>query len=300
MPKAHALILMLSCIPVAAYPQTSTALLIPSPFEGAESAFSTQERAEQHYAAVTIARETPARGFQWRPALSESFKLLAIQQGIMFSTDEWTRYNVSHGQFFNDWFRAVGGTFETWDDGDPWIDNYVGHPIQGAITGYIQVQNDARGRREEIGWRRSYWISRMKATAWSAAYSTQFEIGPISEASIANLGAYRYRNCPTCELTRGAGWVDLVVTPAGGLGWMLMEDSLDRFVVKRSERDRRPGAWSNFLRCALNPGRSAANMLAGKKPWYRARDESVQSPLVAIPRNLEAEQVAEHPRGREH
>lgn len=293
-------VLLLSSMVVAAHAQTSS-VLQSSPFEmTAGRASSYNEKVAQNYAEVSLGRETPAEGFRWGAAVSQSAKLLAIEQGIMLSTDRWTRYNLTHGPFFEDWFRAAGGTFDNWDDGDPFIDNYIGHPIQGAITGFIQVQNDPKGRSEEIGRRRSYWIRRLKATAWSAAYSTQFEIGPISEASFANLGAFDYQNCGKCKVTRGAGWVDLVVTPAGGFGWMLMEDSLDRYVVKRSEHGGKPGGWSNFLRCALNPGRTAANMLAGRRPWYRVRDQSVRPPLVAIPRGLETQEVGEHARGREH
>ncbi len=250
--------------------------------------------------APVINPERPDRGFAWKPAINQSMRFLIIEHGIMLANDKWTRYSVTHGPFFRDWTRAVAGTFKTWDDGDPFLDNYIGHPIQGALTGYIQVQNDPRGQAEEISWKRSYWMSRLKATAWSAAYSTQFEIGPVSEASIANLGGFEYRNCPTCKMTHGAGWVDLVMTPAGGLGWMLAEDAADRFLIKRAEKDGKPGGWAKFLRCALNPARSAANMLARKKPWYRPRDESLQPALVAVPGSFESQQVGDATGGRQH
>ena len=29
-----------------------------------------------------------------------------------------------------------------WNDGNPVITNYVGHPMMGAITGFVQIQND--------------------------------------------------------------------------------------------------------------------------------------------------------------
>lgn len=260
----------------------------------------TTESSSANGFALAIKPEPQERGFAWKPAINQSMRFLVIQHGIMLTSDKWTRHNVTHGPFFRDWARAVAGTFETWDDGDPFLDNYIGHPLQGALTGYIQVQNDPRGQAEEISWKRSYWISRLKATAWSAAYSTQFEIGPVSEASIANLGSFEYQNCPTCKMTRGAGWVDLVMTPAGGLGWMLAEDAADRFLVKRAEKDGKAGGWGKFLRCALNPARSAANILARKKPWYRPRDESIRPSLVAVPGRFEAQQIGEAAGGRQH
>lgn len=212
------------------------------------------------------------KGFQWSAAIGQSFKLLAFQQGMMLATDKWARYSLTHGKFFPDYFAAVRGGLKQWDDGDPFMDNYIGHPLQGAVSGYIQVQNDPAGRNAVFGANRAYWKSRAKAMGWIALYSTQFEIGPISEASIENLGGFQYQNCPTCRLTRGSGWVDIVVTPTLGAAWMVGEDALDRFVVRRAEGRLGRGKWANFFRCALNPARMGANLLRMKAPWYRDRD----------------------------
>jgi hypothetical protein len=264
--------------------------------------FSTS-KPEKHMQFYDPARESTSqdKGFRWKPALLQAGKFLALQQGVMFANDKWTRYNTVHGKYFQDWAAGVRGAFTQWDDGDPWLDNYVGHPLQGAVIGYVQVQNDPQGAALEFSWSKRYWISRMKATAFNAAYSTQFEIGPISEAAFSNLGSYKYQNCPRCKVVDGAGWADLIMTPVGGLGWMVAEDALDRYVVKRTEGGRHPGRWSNFLRTALNPSRTAANILAGKKPWYRVRDELTDAPRsIAIPGRLEAQQIGEAARGREH
>src|SRR6185436_16512980 len=113
------------------------------------------------------------------------------------------------------------------------------------------------------------WKSRLKAMGWIAVYSTQFEIGPVSESSIENLGGFDYQNCPTCKMVHGAGWVDIVVTPTLGTAWMIGEDALDRYVVRRIERKLGPGKWTNFFRAALNPASIAANALRMKAPWYR-------------------------------
>jgi hypothetical protein len=95
--------------------------------------------------------------------------------------------------------------------------------------------------------------------AWAAAYSVQFEVGPLSEASIGNVGM-------NPETT---GWVDHVVTPAGAFGWIVVEDALDRFLVKWVERHTRNTVVRASLRLALNPGRALSNSTAGRSPWHR-------------------------------
>ena len=111
-----------------------------------------------------------------------------------------------------------------WEDTDAWYVNYVGHPIHGAAAGYNWLDHGPDG---DVPFGRSprYWAAKGRATAWAAAYSLQFEIGPLSEASIGNVGMRP-------ETT---GWVDHVVTPVGALGLMVAEDALDRYFVEWAE-----------------------------------------------------------------
>jgi hypothetical protein len=161
------------------------------------------------------------------------------------------------GPFWSDYF-ASASSIHTWNDGDSIATNYFGHPVMGAVTGYIQIFNDPRGQRLEFDLSsKQYWKSRLKAMAWSAAYSAQFEIGPISEASIGNVG----KHPPAMAVT------DLVVTPFGGFAMMLLEDYLDKRFVSRLERGG--GMKARFYRIVLNPSRSIANVLRWKRPSYR-------------------------------
>ena len=129
----------------------------------------------------------------------------------------------------------------------------------GGVSGYIQVFNDPAGRKLAFDLSsRRYWDSRLKAFAWSAAYSTAFEIGPFSEASIGNVG----KNPPTMAV------VDLVVTPAGGFGLILLEDWLDKRFVSRWEQGGSRNR-ARLYRILLNPNRSLANLLRWKLPSYR-------------------------------
>jgi hypothetical protein len=224
----------------------------------------------------TLISTSKPEKFHWGPALRQSLNFLAIQQGVMLASDDEARYQLSHHHWFQMYMKSVRGNTH-WDDGDPWLDNYVGHPIQGAITGYIQIQNDPAGRGLDFSNTRAYWKSRMKAMAWNAVYSAQFEIGPFGEASIEKLGSYQYRNCvPGCKVTNGAGFVDFVITPAVGTAWIVVEDLLDQAIPEKLESRFGRSGWTNLLRCVVNPSRSAANILAHRAPWYRASRDNVR------------------------
>lgn len=197
------------------------------------------------------------QGFQWNAALVQSTTFLGIQHAFRFATEPGTRTGIK-GPFLRDWGRAVRG-LKGWGDGDPFLVNYVGHPFAGAVAGFIQVQNDPRHRRVEFGKPAIYWRSRMRALGWAALYSTQFEIGPLSEASLGNVG-----------LEPGtSGFCDLVTTPVAGVGVMVAEDALDHYVVKPLERRTGSPVLRLVLRGALNPNRSFANLIRWKVPWHR-------------------------------
>ena len=197
------------------------------------------------------------RGFHWKSATEQTLLFLGIQHGYAL-TQPKTRRDL-HGHFFKDYFRSVA-SIGKWGDGGKFFTNYVAHPMQGALLGFVWVQNDPKGKAAPFGRSKAYRRSRAKAFAWSAAWSTQFEIGPVSQASIGNVGLHGKQT-----------WVDIVVTPVGGTAWLVAEDALDLLVVRRIER------WSGnrFLRIVVrmifNPTRSSANLLRFEKPWGRDR-----------------------------
>jgi hypothetical protein len=204
-------------------------------------------------------------GFQWKPALQQAGLFLGIQHGVRLATEDATRGELT-GPFVRDWFRSVR-SIRGWGDGDPFIVNYVGHPMMGAVSGFIAVQNDPEYRRATFGGHR-YWKSRLRALAFSAAYSTQFELGPVSEASIGNVQLHPPET----------GMCDLVVTPTVGLGWQVAEDALDKLVVRRIE-NATDATWLKIVsRGFLNPARSFANVLRWKVPWYRDDRGGVRLP----------------------
>ena len=54
-----------------------------------------------------------------------------------------------------------------------------------------------------------------------------------------------------------------------GFGWMVAEDAVDRYVIRRIEWHVRNPIIRRLARSTLNPTRSYANLLAFKWPWYR-------------------------------
>jgi hypothetical protein len=54
-----------------------------------------------------------------------------------------------------------------------------------------------------------------------------------------------------------------------GTGWLVGEDALDKYFIRRFE-NRLPNRTTVILfRSFLNPTRSFANVMRGKWPWYR-------------------------------
>ena len=158
----------------------------------------------------------------------------------------------------SNWGKAVGN-LHGWADGDEFYVNYVGHPMEGSVSGFIWVQNDRAYRNVEFGKDRLYWKSRLRAAAYAWAYSEQFEIGPLSEASLGAIQAYHPQQ----------GFVDHVITPSIGLGWMIAEDAVDTYLIKRIEAYTGNRYIRMLVRSGLNPSRAFASVLQGAVPWTR-------------------------------
>jgi len=201
-------------------------------------------------------------GFKWRPAIKQYILLLAIEHAYDLTQDK-TRRELE-GSFIKDYFKSVRG-LGGWSDGGKFVTNYIAHPIEGSAYGWIYIQNDPRGLRQEFGRSKGYWISRLKSMAWSAACSTQFEIGPFSQAAIGNVGLHA---SSSGKGKRKMAYVDLVITPTVGMAWTVGEDMAERYILRRMENSTNRFT-RNIMRVLLTPTRSAANMLRFKMPWHR-------------------------------
>ena len=204
------------------------------------------------------ASDIPRTGSTWKGALADSLRLLLIEHASRVAFQPKTRRELG-GPFFSDYKRSVQIPV-TWEDGDSWGVNYIGHPIHGAASGFIWLDHEDGAHDPALGFSREYWASRGRALAWATGYSLQFEFGPLSEASIGNVGLR----------PNTTGWVDHVVTPAGALGFMLAEDAVDRYLVVRIESWRGHRVFHAVMRSVLNPSRTLSNTAQGRVPWYRA------------------------------
>ncbi len=221
-------------------------------------------------APVIAAVPRKPKGFRWKWALIESLEFLAVEHGDRL-TQVKTRQALG-GPFFPDWGKSITN-IHGWGDGDPILTNYIAHPMQGAASGFIQIRNDPKGRNVQFGRSKQYWYSRLKALAWAAGYSTQFEIGPISEATIGHVG-----------LIKGtAGFVDLFVTPLAGFGLMVAEDALNRYVLEKLVAGTNNPWKLTAYRVFFNPSRTFATALAGRFPWDpqkpKVRQAAVKNPI---------------------
>jgi hypothetical protein len=209
------------------------------------------------------ASQTESRDkFHWKPALIQSGIFLGIQHAARLSQKK-TRRELD-GPFFADWGASVKN-LRGWKDGDNFFINYIAHPLQGGLTGRIFVNNSDRAKRQEFGKSKQYWESRFKAMAWSAVWSTQFEIGLFSEANIGNVGQHLKKGYS--EMSYG----DLVVTPVVGTGVVVGEDAIDKYILK-NWLERKAGKLNTrikILRSLLTPTTSVSNLLRGKAPWKR-------------------------------
>ncbi|ABF43082.1 hypothetical protein Acid345_4082 [Candidatus Koribacter versatilis Ellin345] len=198
-----------------------------------------------------------SKGVDWKHLFSASFTFLAAEHTFRVATEPSTR--IAHHQAFVPGYGKALGNLHGWGDGDAFLINYVGHPMQGAVSGFMWQHNDRAYRNVEFGRNRDYWRERMRGMAFAYLYSVQFEIGPISEASIGHVQSWYPQ----------VGFVDHVITPTIGTGWAIGEDAIDRKVIQPLEHRIENPLLRVVLRGGLNPARSFANMMGGQVPWSR-------------------------------
>jgi hypothetical protein len=208
-------------------------------------------------------RET---GIDWLHLAEGSFAFLTVEHVFRYATEYGTR-DAFDTPFWPGYLNSVSN-LHGWADGDPFLVNYVGHPMQGAVAGFIWQHNDRAYRTVEFGKNSRYWKGKLRGAAFAYLYSVQFEIGPISEASIGHVQAFFPQQ----------GFVDHVITPTVGLGWTLAEDSLDRYVITALEAHNRNPYVRLLVRSGLNPSRSMANVMNGMVPWHRDNRPGVFKP----------------------
>jgi hypothetical protein len=240
-------------------------------------------------AIVAVSLPRPETGVDWRNLLVGSANFLGLEHSFRFATEDATRYWINN--FSASGYADSVGSLHGWGDGDPFLVNYVGHPMQGAVSSFMWQQDDRAYRTVEFGRNRRYWKARLRGMAFAYVYSVQFEIGPVSEASLGNIQS-RWPQF---------GFVDHVVTPTVGMGWAITEDAVDRMLIQRME-PHLANPWIRMVvRGGLNPSRSLANVMSGKVPWHRNDRPGLFNPAeraaASFNRGTESEQVVDAPPG---
>jgi hypothetical protein len=198
-----------------------------------------------------------SRGIDWAGLVQSSSRFVALEHGFRLLTEPGTRSGLK-GRLLANYANAVS-SLHGWADGDEFYVNYVGHPMQGSVAAFLWTHNDRSYRDVHFSRNPLYWKGRLRAAAFAWAYSTQFEIGPLSEASLGGIQSVYPQQ----------GLVDHIITPSLGMAWMIGEDSIDRYLIRRVEA-RTSNRWvRRLVRSGLNPARSLANFLGGHAPWYR-------------------------------
>jgi hypothetical protein len=244
---------------VAALPRGPSEMPLPAAGSPASLDDSADSDGPASSATGVIAVPPPQQehGVAWGHLFKSSLAFLAIEHTFRYSTEYGTR-DAFHTAFWPGYFDSVEN-LHGWADGDPFLVNYVGHPMQGAVAGFIWQHNDRAFRTVEFGKNKRYWKGKLRGAAFAYFYSLQFEIGPFSEASLGHIQAFFPQT----------GFVDHVITPSVGLGWTIAEDSLDRYVIRMVEAHTNNPYVRLLVRGGLNPSRSFANVLSGELPWHR-------------------------------
>ena len=224
------------------------------------------------------------KGVDWGGLSKATYWFLGVQHGFRLLTEPGTRAGLK-GSFIKNYARSVGNLHGI-SDGDEFYVNYVGHPMMGSVAGFLWLQNDRAYHHAEFGANRLYWKGRLRAAAFSWAYSAQFEIGPLSEASIGAIQSSYPQQ----------GFVDHAITPAIGMAWMIGEDVVDRYIIKRIEAATENRMVRLLARGGLNPTRTFANAMNGRYPWARDTRASVSSYVAANDRSYgSTAKAAENP-----
>jgi hypothetical protein len=205
----------------------------------------------------------------WGQLLISSLVYNAFQDAGNLYTGYWYRYETTHGNWWDRYINsAAGWRWDTWSDNNPFLDDYVGHPMMGSITSFLWIQNDPKSMTlvQTNTW--PYWRRMLRATAFSTVYSFMWKLGPTGEAAIGHNGDHYFSDEKGKTYTNETGWVELVTTPVGGFAWTLAEDSLDKHVIPHLEHmSRNPILLTTYQ--FLSPSRGTANILRFRPPWYR-------------------------------
>jgi hypothetical protein len=100
----------------------------------------------------------------WHHLFQSSAAFLAFSHAFRCATEQGTR--DAFGTSFLDGYGNSLGNMHGWADGDDFLVNYIGHPMEGAVTGYIWQHNDRAYRDVVFGKNERYWKAKLRSAAF--------------------------------------------------------------------------------------------------------------------------------------
>jgi len=204
-------------------------------------------------------------GIHWFSLLREEFTVVSFMHLERVVMEPKTRSQIG-GPYFKDWFTVLGQlNLDRWSDGGKFFTNDVAHPMGGAVYAFVYKHNDSRSKYLQFDLHDPEYLKTLNRAFWVAAItSAEFEIGPLSEATIGHVGLYRLP-----DGGNGTGWTDFIMTPVGGVGVMMTEDAIDRYVVTPLSHHLHNFSLMAVTSALLTPSHSFANVMTFHTPWYR-------------------------------
>jgi hypothetical protein len=124
----------------------------------------------------------------------------------------------------------------------------------GAFARIWMVQREPRTTTAP-----QYFKALGRALIFTSICSIQYEMGPMSEASIGNVGLN----------PDDLGWNDYIWTPVGGVLWTMAEDAIDKYALTWIDKHVPFMMAKAAARMIFNPSRMLANIGMNRPPWSR-------------------------------
>lgn len=182
-----------------------------------------------------------------------ALQLTFYKHVMSVATQDFTRKELK-GKFWREYVDSLHLP-QRWGDKDGWEVNYIGHAISGGAFTRIWMEH----REPKATTKSQYFKSLGRAMIFTAIFSTQYEMGPLSEASISNIGLN----------PNDLGWTDYVWTPIGAVLWTMAEDAIDKYVLTYIDKHVPFVLAKAAARMILNPSRLLANIGMNRSPWSR-------------------------------
>jgi hypothetical protein len=194
----------------------------------------------------------------WKPVKVSKVFIYALQMTfyehvLRVLSQDFTRQQLK-GKFWPEYFDSVHVP-QKWGDKDHWQVNYIGHAMSGGAFARIwMVQREPRTTTAP-----QYFKALGRALIFTSICSIQYEMGPMSEASIGNVGLN----------PDDLGWNDYIWTPIGGVLWTMAEDGIDKYALTWIDKHVPFMMAKAAARMILNPSRMLANIGMNRTPWSR-------------------------------